>query len=103
MVRKACQRAATQGQSFDPKTAPVFAPATGRNRARTRLAAVFGRGHTNVPDVRDICHREVREARRGDPAGLLRRYASRNDSLFIKGRWYRPDSARAPQKKRPAC
>jgi hypothetical protein len=30
----------------------------------------------------------VREARRGNPAGLLRRYASRNDSLFTKGRWY---------------
>ena len=30
----------------------------------------------------------MREARRGNPAGLLRRYASRNDSLFTKGRWY---------------
>jgi hypothetical protein len=24
---------------------------------------------------------------RRDPAGLLRRYAPRNDSLFVKGRW----------------
>jgi hypothetical protein len=30
----------------------------------------------------------VLEARRGNPAGLLRRCASRNDSLLIKGRWY---------------
>jgi predicted nucleic acid-binding protein len=26
-----------------------------------------------------LCHREVREARRGDPAGLLRRFTPRND------------------------
>jgi hypothetical protein len=30
----------------------------------------------------------VREARRGNPAGLPRRYAPRNDSLFTKGRGY---------------
>jgi len=30
----------------------------------------------------------VREARRGNPAGLLRRYAPRNDGLFTKVRWY---------------
>ncbi len=30
----------------------------------------------------------MREARRGNSAGLHRRCASRNDSLFIKGRWY---------------
>ena len=28
-----------------------------------------------------FCHREVREARRGDPAGLLRRSAPRNDTI----------------------
>jgi hypothetical protein len=33
----------------------------------------------------------MREARRGNPGGLLRRCASaRKDSLFIKGRWYYP-------------
>jgi hypothetical protein len=30
----------------------------------------------------------VREARRGDSAGLLRRYVSRSGSLLIKARWY---------------
>jgi len=36
----------------------------------------------------DDCHRnEVREARRGDPARLLRRFASRNDSPKITGDW----------------
>jgi len=30
----------------------------------------------------------VREARRGDPARLLRRFASRDDSLKITGDWY---------------
>ena len=45
---------------------------------------------TSIPYVLDSCHREVREARRGDPTGLLRRYAPRNDRLFIKGRWYQP-------------
>ena len=30
----------------------------------------------------------MREARRGDPDGLLRRFVPRNDSLFISGRWY---------------
>jgi hypothetical protein len=44
--------------------------------------------HTSVPYVLDLGHREVREARRGDPAGLLRRYAPRNDRLFFIGRWY---------------
>jgi hypothetical protein len=39
----------------------------------------------------DFSHREVREARRGDPDGLLRRYAPRNDSLNFKGRWYYTD------------
>ena len=34
---------------------------------------------TNVPYILDSCHREVREARCGDPAGLLRRSAPRND------------------------
>ena len=34
--------------------------------------------------------REVREARRGDPAGLLRRDASRYDSPNINRRWYNP-------------
>jgi len=29
----------------------------------------------------------VREARRGDPARLLRRFASRNDSPKITGHW----------------
>ena len=56
------------------------------------------RSHTNVPQLLDFCHREVRdvsseasakeEARRGDPDGLLRRYAPRNDSLNSRGRWY---------------
>ena len=44
--------------------------------------------HAHVPYVLGFCHREVREARRGDPAGLLRRSAPRNDSPFIKGRWH---------------
>ena len=43
---------------------------------------------TNLPYLFDSCHREVREAYRGDPAGLLRRYASRNDSLIFTGRWH---------------
>ena len=32
----------------------------------------------------------MREARRGNPAGLLRRCVSRDDRLLIKGRWYYP-------------
>ena len=30
----------------------------------------------------------MREARRGDPSGLLRRFAPRNDSVFSSGDWY---------------
>jgi len=48
----------------------------------------------------DDCHHEVREARRGDPARLLRRSASRNASPNIKGRWYyRMDST--PRRRDP--
>ncbi len=43
--------------------------------------------NTNRPYNVDDCHHEVREARRGDPARLLRRVASRNDSPKITGDW----------------
>ena len=46
--------------------------------------------NANVPPIsRGLSLREqVREARRGNPAGLLRPCApARNDSLFFKGRW----------------
>ena len=33
------------------------------------------------PLISDVCHGGVREARRGNPAGLLRRCAPRNDRL----------------------
>jgi hypothetical protein len=46
------------------------------------------RADTNRPYLLRCCHREVREARRGDPAGLLRRFAPRNDSVFSSGDWY---------------
>ena len=55
---------------------------------------------TNRPYNVDDCHHEVREARRGDPARLLRRSASRNDSLNIKGRWYK---AKRPLQERTRC
>jgi len=45
--------------------------------------------YTNRPYNIDDCHREVREARRGDPARLLRRFASRNDNPNIKGDWFK--------------
>lgn len=44
-----------------------------------------GGAFINVPKFLDVAHCGVHEARRGNPAGMLRRYASRNDSLFIKG------------------
>jgi len=56
---------------------------------QTRAARELEGVNTNRPYNVDNCHHEVREARRGDPARLLRRSASRNDSLNIKGRWYK--------------
>jgi len=53
----------------------------------------MARSHTNRPYNVDDCHHEVREARRGDPARLLRGSASRNDSLKITGDWYQLDQA----------
>ena len=36
----------------------------------------------------------MREARRGNPVGVLLRCASRNDRPFIKGRWYEAAAGR---------
>ena len=46
--------------------------------------------HPIHPIPMHFCHREGREARRGDPAGLLRRFAPRNDSYSVisSGDWY---------------
>jgi hypothetical protein len=88
-----CSRADTRTSSYRA------APATCR-----RLSRSFPGWRENVPrgcrlrshvrsrktDTRPFCHREARVARRGDPAGLLRRSAPRNDSLNIKRRWYYP-------------
>jgi len=73
-----------------------------RCRAKVKITSVAVYD-TNRPYNVDDCHHEVREARRGDPARLLRRSASRNDRLNFKGRWYdiRTQKKRGGRTKRP--
>ncbi len=75
---------------FKPQLRTPSLPAR-TSRPRVRLPYRWrSSGNTNRLYNLDDCHPEVRQARHGDHVRLHHRFASRNDSPNIKGRWYDP-------------